>query len=178
MSFLLISCSNINTSEIDNLLINKTLDELIKNEKVFYSGFKGEGEIVIYDNSLKIKPEYKIFENKRHKKEQCILSKELIESVSKNNKRTLPLKGVLKQSNFYRFQTKEENDRRNVVKNIFSGQVKSYISISKPGYSENGEISVILISYTYSMHASFARFIYTKKSNIWELECSEFVVHI
>lgn len=177
ISSFLASCSNVNIQNNDNLLINKTLAELLNKKEVFFSRANVNGEIVIINNSLTIDPENKRLTNKRTKKNECEFSKNQKASFNQNNSKTISLRSVLEKSASYRFKTKEENKPSVFVENMISGKVKSYVFISKPGYSAN-DTAIVIVSYTWSIHGALAKFIYKKKNDSWGLECSEYIIHI
>jgi len=163
-----------NIQNSDNLLINKTLVELLNKKDVFYNRAKGNGQIVIINKSLIIDPENKRLTNKRPIKKVCRFTENQKASFKLNNKKSINLKSVVKESNLYRFIKKDESN--SIGSNILSGEVKSYISISKPGYSVD-KTAIVIVSYTWSIHGALAKFIYSKTQDSWELKCSEYIIH-
>ena len=140
-------------------------------QDVFFDKGKGKGEIVIVNESLTIKFSSDKTPVERRRKPNCEFSEIQKSALELNNEKSISLKTILKQSDAYRFKTEEENDPNVYVQNVMSGDVKSYVSISKPGYSEN--TAVVIVSFTWSTHGALAKFIYKMSNDSWELECFE-----
>ncbi len=57
-------------------------------------------------------------------------------------------------------------------------EVKTVVGLSIPGYSNNGRVATVLISFSWSMHGAYAQYLLERAGKDWKVSCSKLTFYV
>jgi hypothetical protein len=112
----------------------------------------------------------------------CAIPQPLYLSFRKRNSAPVPSTQLIGKSPLWRVVTDAEAKIINPAWPPSSGvkrpPVKTLVSLTKPGYSVDGQSAFVNISFLWSIHGAEARYVLRRAGVKWEVTCSQLIFYV